>query len=80
MPRLDKMDDSMIRCAQIIMQIMAKKNELNANLDKERKRGAKEGIFQNFSHTVVFIYYLFLKKNLFCILDNDDFDFFRFNA
>ncbi|VDN57047.1 unnamed protein product [Dracunculus medinensis] len=52
MPRLDKMDDSMIRCAQIIMQIMAKKNELNANLDKERKRGAKEGIFQNFSHTV----------------------------
>lgn len=29
----------MLRGAQIVMQVMAKKMELNGNLDKERKRG-----------------------------------------
>uniref|UniRef100_A0A915PR29 Mediator complex subunit Med12 domain-containing protein n=1 Tax=Setaria digitata TaxID=48799 RepID=A0A915PR29_9BILA len=38
MPRLDRLDDTMLRGAQLVMQIMAKKMELNANLDKERKR------------------------------------------
>lgn len=38
MPRLDHLDDTMLRGAQLVMQIMAKKVELNANLDKERRR------------------------------------------
>lgn len=38
MPRLDRLDDTMLRGAQLVMQIMAKKMELNANLDKERRR------------------------------------------
>lgn len=38
MPRLDRLDDTMLRGAQLVMQIMAKKMELNANLDRERKR------------------------------------------
>lgn len=53
MPRLNKLDETMSRGAQIIMQVMNRKAELNANLDKERKRGSKEGAFQGFSHTTV---------------------------
>ncbi|VDN01453.1 unnamed protein product [Thelazia callipaeda] len=46
-PRLDRLDDTMLRSAQLVMQIMNKKLELNANLDKERKRtgnGLKDSI------------------------------------
>ncbi|VDN32485.1 unnamed protein product [Gongylonema pulchrum] len=68
MPRLDRLDDTMLRGAQIVMQVMAKKMELNANLDRERKRGAsgsaKDGggavgsasgaqaLFQQFAHNL----------------------------
>uniref|UniRef100_A0A915CBV2 Mediator complex subunit Med12 domain-containing protein n=2 Tax=Parascaris univalens TaxID=6257 RepID=A0A915CBV2_PARUN len=51
-PRLDRLEDTMIRGAQIVMQVLSKKFDLNANLDKERKRTTKDGVFQNFSHTV----------------------------
>ncbi|VDK42731.1 unnamed protein product [Anisakis simplex] len=52
-PRFDRPpEEAMTRGAQIVMQILNKKLELNANLDKERKRATKDGVFQNFSHTV----------------------------
>ncbi|VDM39691.1 unnamed protein product [Toxocara canis] len=51
-PRLDRLDETMIRGAQIVMQVLNKKLDLNASLDKERKRGTKDGVFQNFSHTI----------------------------
>lgn len=54
----------MSRGAQVIMQILNRKAELNANLDKERKRGSKEGAFQGFSHTTV-CWLIILLKSIF---------------
>lgn len=44
-------EDGFIRCAQLVMQVFQRKNELNVvTLDK---RKIKEGTFQNFAQTPV---------------------------
>lgn len=71
MPRLDRLEDTMIRGAQIVMQVLSKKFDLNANLDKERKRASKDGVFQNFSHTVVSCGNFFAQRDS-CFNSEDD--------